>query len=77
MSDDASAKGFDCLGQGFRIGHRAAALVRLASGADGGVEVGPSQRLFFRFVEVTDGAEAVGVAVARLSLDDRLDDRRG
>ncbi|MEK6798041.1 MAG: hypothetical protein AABZ12_03680 [Planctomycetota bacterium] len=43
----------------FPIGQRTLCLIRLASGADSGMEIAEFLRFVLGFVQVADGAEAV------------------
>ena len=52
------------LGKRFPVGHGAGGLVGFAGFADGGVQGGELLRFVLGFVQVADGAEAVGVAFA-------------
>ena len=70
QSKASPANAFDALSEGLPVGHGAAGLVGLTRIADRGVEGGEFLGLVLGFVEVADGAEAVGVAVAGFGEED-------
>ena len=60
---DTWADGLGRLRQGFPFGHLTIGLTGLPGGADDDVEVGEFLRLAVGFVQVADGADAVGPRV--------------